>query len=365
MCWGLPPQRQVGTALVGLALPRKLMEQIRTEANPLQQAEGRPVVSVIIPAYMTAPYIGATLASVMAQTFKDYEVVVVNDGSPDTDDLERQIEPYRHRLLYIRQEHRGPGASRNAGIRASQAPLIAFLDSDDLWEPEYLEVQVRALESDQTIDVIYPNAVFIGDIPEAGRKIMEFHPSEGEVNFESLVTRRCNVSYSVTARREAIVRAGMFDESLMSAEDFDLWIRVVKQGGRIAYHRRVLLRYRRRPGSLSSDLVRICQCVLLVFEKVQRTLPLAPQEREVLGRERGRVYAHLRLNEGKKALLQWDSARVAVDCLREANAFFRSPKIAMALVLLRLVPVVFLRAYSAYNRLLDLLVWSRFYLSRF
>lgn len=326
-----------------------------------------PAVSVIIPAYMAAPYIGATLASVQAQTFKDYELVVVNDGSPDADELERQIEPYRDRILYIRQENRGPGAARNAGIRASRANLIAFLDSDDLWEPEYLEVQVRALESDPTIDVIYPNGVVIGDVPQAGRELMEFNPSEGEVTFESLVACRCNVPYSVLARREAIVRAGMFDESpgCVGVEDFDLWLRIVKQGGRIAYHRRALLRYRVRPGSLASDPVHVCQRALRVLEKVQRTLRLTPSEREALGRARDRFYAYLRLHEGKRALLQGGSARAAVKCLREANAFFRRPKIAIALVLLRVAPEFFRRAYSAWNRLSGLLIWPRSYLSRF
>ena len=226
-----------------------------------------PAVSVIIPAYNTARYIKATLESVFAQTFRDYEVIVVNDGSPDTEDLERVLAPYRDRIIYIRQENRGLSGARNTAIRASRGNLIALLDSDDLWEPEYLAVQVGMMIADPTIDVLYPNAVIIGDSPDAGRKLMDLSPSNGAVTFERLVMEECVVVVSVTARREAILGAGMFDETLNVCEDFDLWLRIVKREGRIAYHRQVLMRYRRRSGSLSADPVRMCHGVQRVSGK--------------------------------------------------------------------------------------------------
>src|SRR6185436_15700253 len=100
-----------------------------------------PAVSIVIPAYNCAAYLDHTLRSIWAQTFRDYEVIVVNDGSPDTEALEAVLRPYRDRVVYLRQENRGASAARNTGIRASQAPLVAFLDADDAWEPEYLELQ--------------------------------------------------------------------------------------------------------------------------------------------------------------------------------------------------------------------------------
>src|SRR4051812_21258868 len=102
--------------------------------------EQSPAVSIIMPAYRAAAYIAAALDSVFAQTFKSYEVIVVNDGSPDTEELERVLEPYRDRIVYIKQENKGVSAARNAAIRVSRAPFIAQLDPDDLWEPEYLAV---------------------------------------------------------------------------------------------------------------------------------------------------------------------------------------------------------------------------------
>jgi glycosyltransferase involved in cell wall biosynthesis len=103
---------------------------------------GSPLVSVIIPAYDVAEFIGEALDSVFAQTFTDYEVIVINDGSPDTAKLERALAPYLSRIVYLKQENRGVSAARNTGINAARGSLIAFLDGDDVWLPNYLEVQV-------------------------------------------------------------------------------------------------------------------------------------------------------------------------------------------------------------------------------
>jgi GT2 family glycosyltransferase len=302
-----------------------------------------PAVSVIIPSYNCAAYLDETLRSVWAQTFTDYEVVVVNDGSPDSEELERVLEPYRDRIAYIRQENRGLAAARNAAIRVARAPLIALLDSDDAWEPDYLAVQVGALRRDPGLDVIYPDAVIVGDVPEAGRTYMELCPSRGEVTFERLALQQCNAMVSVTARREAIVRAGMFDESLKVSEDFDLWLRLTRQGGRIAYHRRPLVRYRRRPDSLSSDPIRIARGALRVLDKAERTMALTASETEAVGRARRKLIAQVRLVEGKRALRDGDTqgARAA---LHEANLVFKRGKIWLALLLLRMAPRLLVRA---------------------
>src|ERR1700745_3077470 len=92
-----------------------------------------PRVSVVIPAYQVAPYIAETLESVFAQTFTDYEVIVVNDGSPDTDELHHAIQPYRERLSYVTRQNGGCSAARNSGLRVARGELVAFLDADDLW----------------------------------------------------------------------------------------------------------------------------------------------------------------------------------------------------------------------------------------
>ena len=113
-------------------------------------------VSVIIPCYNTAGYVVETLESVFSQTYKDYEVVVVNDGSPDTPSLELALAPWRDKITYIKTENHGLAGARNNGIRASSGELVALLDSDDVWEPNYLEVQVSKLDENPSADIVYP-----------------------------------------------------------------------------------------------------------------------------------------------------------------------------------------------------------------
>lgn len=308
-----------------------------------------PAVSVIMPAYQSAPYIADALESVFAQTFRDFEVVVVNDGSPDTEELERVLAPYRGRVVYLKQENRGVSAARNTAIRAARAPLVAMLDPDDLWEPEYLEVQVAAMREDPTLDILYPNALIFGEGEHAGKTYMEVNPSDGEVSFEGLLTEQCTIVNYVIARRDAIVGAGFFDESLRRSEDFDLWLRILCRGGRIKYHRRVLARYRRHAGSLSSDPVLMARDILRVLDKAAGEPDLDAARRDLLDRARERFGAELRLQEGKRAFLRGD-ARAAADGLGEANRFFRSLKLSVAVRLLRLSPGLLLRAYKLRDR---------------
>src|SRR5215472_1922307 len=193
-------------------------------------------VSVIIPCYKTAKFVAQTLQSVFAQTYQDFEVVLVNDGSPDTPELEKAIAPWRKRITYLHTENCGLAGARNNGIRAAKGELIALLDSDDIWEPNYLEVQVRKLDEDPSADIVYPNAMIFDE----GPGLYEFPRSYGEVTFNSLVQERCVVMVSVLARRSALERAGLFDSNLRSCEDFDMWLRCLKSGSRIIYHNQVL-----------------------------------------------------------------------------------------------------------------------------
>src|SRR3954469_8845816 len=158
-------------------------------------------VTVIVPYYNAAPYVQQALNSVFAQTFTDYEIILINDGSPDTAELQRELQPFKGRVGYRVQENRGPGAARNVGIRAAQSEFVAFLDPDDLWEPEYLEAQVAFLRACPEVDVVYCDALMIGETHNAGKRYSELYPSNGDITVASLVERRCNVFGLVTARR--------------------------------------------------------------------------------------------------------------------------------------------------------------------
>ncbi len=297
-----------------------------------------PRISVILPSYNAARFIGDALESLFAQTYTDYEVIVVNDGSPDTDELERVLAPYRSRITYIKQENRGVAAARNTAVAAAGGEWIAQLDPDDIWEPEYLEAQIRFIDDHPEADVVYANAVVFGDVPEAGRTLMDLAPSRGEVTLESLARLDCQVhNVAALTRREAILRAGMFDESLRTSEDFDLWLRIVAGGGRILYHTASLARYRRHPGSLTADAAWTESHVVRVLEKHRRTLALSPAQREVFDCQIELHRARMQVAEGKKALAarDWAAARRAFG---ESQRHRWSLKIALAVTGLRVAP---------------------------
>ncbi|MGA2923334.1 MAG: glycosyltransferase [Candidatus Sulfotelmatobacter sp.] len=293
-----------------------------------------PRVSVIIPCYNTAQFVAETLDSVFSQTYSDYEVVVVNDGSPDTPDLERVLGPYLSRIVYVKSDNCGLAGARNNGIRASKGELIALLDSDDAWEPRYLEVQVGKLDSDPSADIVYPNALIFGDSPRAGSL---FADSAGSVTFTSLIEQTCVVMVSILARRSALERAGLFDAKLRSCEDFDLWLRCVKAGSRIIYHDEVLVRYRRRKGSLSSDPVWMLGSALKVLVKMRSAVSLNEEERTALESAIRRFEGNKLLHEGKRALAQGD-VPAAIQFLLQANLRLKKIRLRMILLLLRLFP---------------------------
>ena len=310
-----------------------------------------PAVSVIMPAYRVAEYIGAAIESVLNQTYTDHEIIVVNDGSPDTVELESVLAPYRDQIIYIKQRNRGCSAARNTAIRASRGRYIALLDPDDLWEPDYLKVQLEILERDPTIDVLYCDALIFGDSDLSQRRFMEVMPSRGQVTLNALITQRCNVMISVTARREAIMRAGMFDERLRSAEDFDMWLRIVQDGGKIAYHRKVLVRYRRHRSSLSADPVWMCRHILEVLDRAKARNKLSALEFENLKMQIARFRALINLNEGKRAFFT-GNAKSAIAKLTEANSSLRSRKLALVLMIMRAAPRLLLFIYNLRDRLL-------------
>jgi glycosyltransferase involved in cell wall biosynthesis len=308
-----------------------------------------PLVSVIIPAYNVSEFIADAVRSALDQTFRDHEVIVVNDGSPDTAALEAALAPFRDRILYLVQENRGPSATRNLGIRSARGRYIAMLDADDMWLPHYLEDQIGRAMADPAADVLYGDAEIFGDVPQTGRRFMELSPSRGEVTFESLVTQRCNVMISALVRRAALDRVGLFDESLRSSEDFELWLRVAHAGGRFNYTRRVLARYRKRSGSLTSDPAWMCRHIVAVLDKCLATMDLSDAERRVATTQRAHFATLERFHEGKRAFFRGDlpAARVA---LAEANQRMRSPKLTVVLLALRTAPGLVSFLYNLRDR---------------
>jgi glycosyltransferase involved in cell wall biosynthesis len=308
-------------------------------------------VTVIIPVYNAAQYIGEALASVFAQTYSHYQVTVINDGSTDGPDLQRAIAPYLNRINYLDQENSGVSTARNAGILAARTPYVAMLDSDDAWAPEYLEVQMAALAADPTLDAVYPDAWIVGDHANAGRTFMDVCPSTGPVTFEGIVTQRCHVFTGVLARRDALIHAGLYTPRARASEDFELWARLVARGARIGYHRRPLVRFRKRRGSLSSDPVWLTEQAIQAYERLARELDLSPAQRTLLEDRIGFFDATLSLHRGKRAFFQLDHA-AALEHLRDANRYFRSLRLRVVCAAMRIAPQALLHAYRWRDRVL-------------
>jgi glycosyltransferase involved in cell wall biosynthesis len=300
-------------------------------------ASPTPKVSVIIPVYNVTPYIAAALDSLRAQTFRDFETVVVNDGCPDTANLERILQPFRNEIVYIKQENAGVAAARNTAIRAARGAFIALLDPDDIWEPDYLKIQTGILEANAAFDLVYPDAVFFGDTPWEGRTIMEVFPTTGEVTFEKLASLECRVFVGVTARRDVLVRAGLFDTSLPSAEDFDLWLRLARMGARFTYHTQRLVRYRSRRDSLSHDSVSLARSVLRVYKKLLQLPDLTARERGLFEDLCRRQEADLEFFLGKKALYAGRNGEAARH-IATANRVMHKRKLSVLLFAIRFAP---------------------------
>jgi glycosyltransferase involved in cell wall biosynthesis len=274
------------------------------QSVPGSSQESAVTVSVIIPAYNAASYISATLDSVFSQEFTDYELILINDGSPDTPELEQALRPYRDRIVYLPQANRGVSHARNVGIRYARGEYVAFLDSDDLWLPRYLGEQMRRLAAAPSIDLIYSNGTIFGDSPLAGRTLMEASPSNGAVTFERLIDERCTVLLSCTvARRRALLDAGGFDERFRRSEDFHLWLRLAFAGRNLAYHRQPLVRHRRSHGSLSHDRVAMIEAMIAVLRDIDQRLPLTEQQRARVRRQIARRQAQMALEQGKRLFI--------------------------------------------------------------
>jgi glycosyltransferase involved in cell wall biosynthesis len=322
------------------------MSEKKAANGDVSVAVTEPLISIIIPAYRVASFIKETLDSVFAQTLSDYEAIVINDGSPDTDELECALRPYRERILYLRQENRGAGAARNAGLRVARGRYVAFLDGDDTYAPTFLSDQLQLIESNGGYDLVYADATNFGESTPSPLTNMDFNQSRGEVDAEGLISGRCNVITSaVLARRELILAVGLFDESLRNSQDFDLWIRLAKQGARFNYQRKVLVGRRIYAGSLASDPVNSFTGELRVLEKTSLRDDLTAAERSALESTAKLRRAAIELINAKRCLLDGDFSS-ASKSFRFANEQLRSWKLRLVLVWLRLAPGLLQRCYK-------------------
>lgn len=235
-------------------------------------------ITVVIPAFNAAPYLAATLDSVLGQTYSEWEALVVDDGS--TDDTAGVIARYAKReprIRACRRVHGGVAAARNWGARVavSRSSLLAFLDADDLWEPDALEILRATLEDRPEAPAAHGLAAFLdeGGRPMGDGRTINGGPAGAETT-HAMMALACTFypPGAALVRRAAFWRVGGFDESLAHAEDWDLWLRLCRLGD-IAFTRRRVVWYRQRPGSLSAQAEAAAEGRWRVAEKHGLTRP--------------------------------------------------------------------------------------------
>lgn len=320
--------------------------------NDVQKLTGKdvstdaPAVSIITPAYNIAEFVAETLDSVRAQSFRDFELILINDGSPDTADLEAAIAPYMNEIVYLKQDNTGAGQARNAAIEHARGKYLAFLDGDDIWHADFLASQVKFLE-ESGYDMVYCDAELFGMRVVEGRTFMQTAPSSGEVTFNSILDFSCNVITSGTvARKEKVVEAGMFESERVRAHDFHLWLRMLKNGARVGYQKKVLLRYRNHLDSLSGDSVSRVQREIDVFERVKKTIELDDTSSEIVERQIKGLKADLEIERGKSFLLgeDFNSAR---ESFEKASLQKGSAKLKIIAALAGIAPKLLLKFYRS------------------
>lgn len=224
-----------------------------------------PLVTVVIPVYNHEAYVLETLDSVFSQTFRNFEVIVVNDGSPDH--TKERVHPLAEagRIRYIEQPNSGAAAARNRGIAEARGEFVAILDDDDVWPSDRLNWQVEALQQHSEVVVVYGQVEFILDGKSIG-----LHPTgpapSGDV-FDAFLCRGWIQSPGqALIRRTALETVGGLDADIWGADDWDLWLRLSHQG-EFRYHPRVSLRHRLHEKKASRDFLRMYQNGLRVVYK--------------------------------------------------------------------------------------------------
>ncbi len=180
-----------------------------------------PTVTVIIPSYNRTQFLKEAIGSVLAQDFRDFELIVVDDGS--TDDTLQLLDSYPE-IRVVRQNHRGVSTARNAGVARASGRFVAFLDSDDLWLPGKLSAQIAFFKTHPTALICQTEEVWIRNGIRVNRK--KRHKKRSGMIFEHCLELCCVSPSAVMMQRRLLEEVGGFDEALPACEDYDLWLRI-------------------------------------------------------------------------------------------------------------------------------------------
>lgn len=235
-------------------------------------------VSIIIPAYNQGRYLGDAIQSALSQTYRAIELIIVNDGS--TDRTGEVVESFHdRRIRYMSQDNLGLSAARNTGLRAATGAYITFLDADDLFLPEKLELEVAEFENYSSVGFVAGQAILIDQDGHRLRLLSETTLLDDPI--QMLLGNSIHVG-SVLVRREWLDKVGYFDESLRACEDWDMWLRFAQAGCLMKGLSRPVSLYRVHPSQMTRGAERMRTAMLAVLDKVfnQSNLPEIWQARK-------------------------------------------------------------------------------------
>lgn len=281
----------------------------------------RATISVIIPAYNSERYIAEAVRSVVAQTYVPQEIIVVDDGS--SDGTARALDPFRSSIHYIYQNNRGEPAARNTGMREAKSDYIAFLDADDVWVPEKLELQMAYLAAHPEYSFVYSDMSTFDENGIVDRSVKaRFNITFPTGNiFPALFRETLFGSGTVVFHRECLEKAGYFDEELLVGSDYEMWLRMARHVGMGVVDKPLLL-YRQHSTMSTRRVGRAMRggvpWEVLALNKVLRSYPEATQQlgRSMVRRRLAKPYAEL-----AHTWLQQQNHKSARKLFRQAIAY--------------------------------------------
>ena len=266
----------------------------------------RPLVSVIMPAFNTEPYITAAIRSALTQTIRDLEILVVDDGSSDcTSAAAVAAAEGDPRVKVWTQANTGPSAARNLAMKRASGDFFALLDSDDEWMPEFLEHQLAALARHPEVAVATGNAFNRGGAFD-GTPFRDVRPEERVLSVLDLIEREDSVCILSVFRRAVYDTVGPMNEALRGNEDYEFWLRAAQRGFGFVQTFEPLAYYRRRPDSASSDGRKMVAGILRVFA-MARERAHTPEERLSIDAQVTRFEHELRRMESRAAAVAFAS----------------------------------------------------------